>query len=288
MATLTRGYSFGSTEQVTNSKLHYLVDSGTVTSIVDADISNSAAIAYSKLSIGSAAINYSKLNLTDSIVNADINSAAAIADTKLATISTAGKVSGAALTSLSSTPSGAGVIPTANLGSGTANSGTILYGDQTYKTAPSSLSNILFAYNGAVDAAGTGGAFTGEVENSSITPSSASSSSYRFLVNVSNSYTAVWSTRITKTSGFNTVTILSRLWERSPGGANSNLKVDIGGQNNNVSIGTGVTTPTWASSFTIDISSLNNGTTYDVVAYLKDAAAAGGAHYCSNIIGIAS
>ena len=30
-----------------------------------------------------------------------------------------------------------GVLPTANLGSGTASSSTILYGDQTYKTAPS-------------------------------------------------------------------------------------------------------------------------------------------------------
>ena len=36
----------------------------------------------------------------DSILNADINSAAGIVDTKLATISTAGKVSGAALTLL--------------------------------------------------------------------------------------------------------------------------------------------------------------------------------------------
>ena len=45
----------------------------------------------------SAAIAYSKLNLSDSIVNADINASAAIADTKLATISTADKVSGAAI-----------------------------------------------------------------------------------------------------------------------------------------------------------------------------------------------
>lgn len=45
----------------------------------------------------SAAIAYSKLNLSDSIVNADINSSAAIADSKLATISTADKVSGAAI-----------------------------------------------------------------------------------------------------------------------------------------------------------------------------------------------
>ena len=77
--------------------------------IVNADISSAAAIAYSKLSlagtivnndIGSgAAIAYSKLALTGSVINADIGAAAAIADTKLATISTAGKVSGAAITS---------------------------------------------------------------------------------------------------------------------------------------------------------------------------------------------
>jgi hypothetical protein len=56
-------------------------------SIVNADVSGSAAIAYSKL------------NLSGSIVNADINASAAIADTKLATISTAGKVSDSALSS---------------------------------------------------------------------------------------------------------------------------------------------------------------------------------------------
>jgi len=51
----------------------------------------------------------------NNIVNAQISSGAAIADTKLAQIATAGKVSGAALTSLTSIPSGAGAIPSANL-----------------------------------------------------------------------------------------------------------------------------------------------------------------------------
>lgn len=46
-----------------------------------------------------AAIAYSKLNLATSIVNADIATGAAIVDTKLDTISTAGKVSGSAITS---------------------------------------------------------------------------------------------------------------------------------------------------------------------------------------------
>lgn len=78
-------------------------------SIVNADISSSAAIGYSKLNLGnsvvnadiatSAAIAYSKLALTGAIVNADISASASIADSKLATISTAGKVSGGAITS---------------------------------------------------------------------------------------------------------------------------------------------------------------------------------------------
>jgi hypothetical protein len=63
-------------------------------SIANAQISNSAAIAYSKLALtgsilnadinAAAAIAYSKLALSNSIVNADINASAAIAYTKLA------------------------------------------------------------------------------------------------------------------------------------------------------------------------------------------------------------
>lgn len=39
MATVTKGQTFGSTEQITNTKLHNLVDLATVTSIVVADLS---------------------------------------------------------------------------------------------------------------------------------------------------------------------------------------------------------------------------------------------------------
>jgi hypothetical protein len=54
------------------------------------------------------------------ITDAKVAASAAIADTKLATISTAGKVNGAALTGLASVPSGAGVIPVANTPYGTS------------------------------------------------------------------------------------------------------------------------------------------------------------------------
>ena len=50
-----------------------------------------------------------------SIVNDDVSASAEIVDTKLATISTAGKVDGAAITGLANLPGGAGGIPSANL-----------------------------------------------------------------------------------------------------------------------------------------------------------------------------
>lgn len=65
MATITKGKTFTSNEAVTPTKLNDLVDKATISGIV----------------------------------NADIAAAAAIVDTKLATISTAGKVSGTAITS---------------------------------------------------------------------------------------------------------------------------------------------------------------------------------------------
>ena len=46
-------------------------------------------------------------------------------------------VSGAALTALNASNLGSGTIPTARLGSGTASSSTVLYGDQSYKAEPS-------------------------------------------------------------------------------------------------------------------------------------------------------
>lgn len=64
-------------------------------SVVNADVSSTAAIAYSKLNLSgsvvnadvsaSAAIAYSKLNLSGSVVDADISTSAAISRTKLST-----------------------------------------------------------------------------------------------------------------------------------------------------------------------------------------------------------
>ena len=58
--------------------------------------------------------------------------AGSIPDSKFNQIATASKVSGAALTSLSSIPVGAGQIPTANMGTGTASSSNFLRGDGSW------------------------------------------------------------------------------------------------------------------------------------------------------------
>lgn len=54
MANLSKGYTFGATETVTNAKLHALVDDGSVSGIVNADIAADASIDSSKIDLTSA------------------------------------------------------------------------------------------------------------------------------------------------------------------------------------------------------------------------------------------
>jgi hypothetical protein len=50
--------------------------------------------------------------------------------------------SGASLTALNASELGSGTVPTARLGSGTASSSTVLYGDQTYKAEPGGVAGM--------------------------------------------------------------------------------------------------------------------------------------------------
>lgn len=77
MATLGRGITLGATEQVTNTKLHNLVDLGSISGITDGDLSASANIG----------------------------------NDKLVQLTATGKVSGSAFTNLASIPSGIGTVP---------------------------------------------------------------------------------------------------------------------------------------------------------------------------------
>lgn len=103
-ASITKGQTFSSTETITNTKLHNLVDLATISGIVNAEIASNASIA----------------------------------DTKLATIATAGVVQGTALTGLANIPSGAGLIPAANLPSTSSfTAGMIMLWSGSSATIPS-------------------------------------------------------------------------------------------------------------------------------------------------------
>ena len=138
MASLTKGTSYSSTEEITNIKLHNLVDLGSVTAIV----------------------------------NADIDSAAQIAATKLAAIATASKVSGKALFNLASTPAGGGVLPVT--GGGTGVSGDTYDADKVdgIDAAAAATANKLLALdaNSKLPASITGDADTVDDIHAAATP----------------------------------------------------------------------------------------------------------------------
>lgn len=167
-------------------------------SIVNADISATAAIGLSKLESGAlpAGITITSTNITNgTIVDEDISTGAAIQDTKLATISTAGKVSGGAITS--GTISGSTAINT----SGTiATTGVMAVGQSS--VAANSDFDLNGAYAQTVVAVGaldidcsTGNYFTKTINANSVFTFSnvAASRSYSFVLELTHtSGTITW------------------------------------------------------------------------------------------------
>lgn len=102
-ATYVINRNYGAVQLVYNATSKWQVVGETPKQVVNADVAAAAAIAYSKLNLGtsivnadvsgSAAIAYSKLSLGTSIVNADISASAAIAGSKL--VAAASGVAGA-------------------------------------------------------------------------------------------------------------------------------------------------------------------------------------------------
>lgn len=113
------------------------------------------------------------------ITDANIAASAAITDTKLGQITTAGKVSGAALTTLGSIPTGAGTIPAKNGGTG-GDMSAVLIGADPYFSATGVMSALSAGTSGQVKVSGGAGAPTWANALSSVldygTSSSASTS----------------------------------------------------------------------------------------------------------------
>lgn len=149
----------------------------------------------------------------------------------------------------------------------------------------SSQSNILFQYSGNVDSQGTD---SGEVANSSLIPNGVTGT-YRFFQvkgQLGGDYYTIWTNKFIKIFGISTVTVWCRIWVRTATTRTASFKLDIGGISNTVNGSLNATVPEW-KSFTIDVSGLTNGTTYDVTAGLQEITNTVDA-YCSNIIGFGS
>lgn len=115
-------------------------------------------------------------------------------------------------------------------------------------------------------------------------------------VNITRMYWAVEDTtyrkiiagKFKKVSTFNTVQCYARVWQNSDGNAakHPDVRVTIGGQTAENSETTPlVDTPTWVGPFNVDVSSLTNGTVYDLSVELKIATGSGDEVYCDSIIG---
>lgn len=145
-------------------------------------------------------------------------------------------------------------------------------------------SNVLFQYQGQTDAEGTTG---GEFAGTSIKVTTGSFN-YRYLVanGPTSATTPSWSTKYTHLTGVSTITVYARIWSQANDVSQvASIQVSVGGQTGSASGSANTNTPQWVS-FTINVSTLTPGTTYDVIAYLYDNEAR--YNYCSNIIGFAS
>ena len=146
-------------------------------------------------------------------------------------------------------------------------------------------SNVLFQYNGEVDKEGSGGEIT-DISYDTLAPSG----KYRFLaIGNGDSNDQIWSTKYTHIAGITTVTVWCRLWGAKTGATNpqAGLAMTIGGLSGSVNAGSNVQTPTWYS-FTINVSSLTPGNTYDVIVNLLDITASNNSSFCSNIMAFGS
>lgn len=116
--TLTRGYTFGATEQVTNSKLHSLVDSGTITNLDENVLASGRGLVVSSTSAPSnTACVWNDTG--NNLLKAYISSAwTNVAD-------------GSLFSNLANVPSGAGVLPVANGGAVAATQAEMETGSST-------------------------------------------------------------------------------------------------------------------------------------------------------------
>jgi hypothetical protein len=151
----------------------------------------------------------------------------------------------------------------------------------------SGLSNLVYSWIGCDR--GIGGQNAGMFSGAIALNHSAGGGLYQNVFLISRNSTAfeLLYGVFTKTASISTITINARLWsDNSNSSREAILTVNVGGQTNTVKSVTS-TTPAWVTQSTIDVSSLTNGTTYNIVISLHNESADYNA-YCSAVMLIGS
>lgn len=177
------------------------------------------------------------------------------------------------------------------LPSQTGNSGEYLTTDGTNSSwgavSTGQLSNVIFCWNGSEYWVNDVGGLYSSETSLTLDPGIAKTYGYEYFAVVGTTYRNILISKFKKIAGDSTITIQARLWSDSAdAGEETILNVDVGGQANTVKSVTS-STPAWVTAADIDVSSLTNGTTYDITIQLKNEGA-GGISYCSAVILIAS
>jgi hypothetical protein len=153
--------------------------------------------------------------------------------------------------------------------------------------AGSDPSELIYIWIGNIN--GTAGEY-GRYEGTSLTPTLDAATlpiNYEFMASGAATTRNILPGRFLKTAKKNTITIHALLWSAS---ADANkeaiLTVNVGGQSNTVKSVTS-TTPTWVTTAEIDVSSLTDGTVYDITISLHNETA-NSAACCAGIILIAN
>jgi len=157
--------------------------------------------------------------------------------------------------------------------------------DGSALTGISVLSNVIFCWHGA-DSGGTNtrGWYSGTDLKKDFHDYT---ETYNYFGVHRGTNRTILTSKFKKISGISTITINARLWARtSLADKEAILTVNVGGQSNTVKSVTS-DTPSWVTASDIDVSSLSNGTTYNITISLKNEHASYSA-YCSAVILIAS
>lgn len=148
-----------------------------------------------------------------------------------------------------------------------------IYGNSAWNSLGQSLSNTIFSVTGPV--------ITASLTSTNITSLLNGSSLPKWIATNNNAYSTCFYSQFKKLSGISTIKVFGDLWTLT---GNVVLRTTIGSVSG--TLFTGSFTPTMLS-VALDVSGLNNGTIYDLVAELQQSGASGGC-FLHSITGIAS